>query len=137
VERTHRIDDEEFYCPRGEFIDSKQDFLEEAQLWIMYYNNRISDGIGLEGITPREKLVQLGYQNAKDICNFPCFILEDYYKPFRQFFEIKKSQNVLTHYPIKPRSALPLTFRRFGRIIYSYDRSGEVRCQPNIRGNIP
>jgi len=83
VERTHRIDDEEFYCPRGEFIDSKQDFLEEAQLWIMYYNNRISDGIGLEGITPREKLVQLGYQNAKDICNFPCFILEDYYKPFR------------------------------------------------------
>jgi len=83
VERTHRIDDEEFYCPRGEFIDSKQDFLEEAQLWIMYYNNRISDGIGLEGITPREKLAQLGYQNAKDICNFPCFILEDYYKPFR------------------------------------------------------
>lgn len=98
VERTHRIDDEEFYCPRGEFIHSKQDFLEEAQFWIMYYNNRISDGIGLEGITPREKLEQLGYCNAKEICNFPCFILEDYYRPFRQFFEIEKSQYVLTHY---------------------------------------
>ena len=100
VERTHRIDDEEFYCPRGEFIHSKQDFLEEAQLWIMYYNNRASDSIGLEGITPREKLEQLGYANARDICNFPCFILEDYYQPFRQFFEIKKSQNVLTHYRV-------------------------------------
>ena len=98
VERTHRIDDEEFYCPRGEFINSKKDFLKEAQFWIFYYNNRASDGIGLNGISPREKLERLGYYNAKEVCNFPCFILEDYYRPFQQFFEIEKSQNVLTHY---------------------------------------
>jgi len=100
VERTHRIDDEEFYCPKGETINCKKDFLVEAQFWIMYYNNRTSDGIGLDGISPREKLEQLGYANSHAICNFPCFILEDYWVPFSQFFEDKKSQNVLTHYPI-------------------------------------
>jgi putative transposase len=98
VERTHRIDDEEFYCPRGEYIHSKKDFLKEAQLWIFYYNNRSSDGIGLNGISPREKLEQLGYYNAREICNFPCFILEDFYQPLQLFFEIEKSQNVLTPY---------------------------------------
>ncbi len=98
IERTHRIDDEEFYCPRGEFINSKQDFLIEAQGWIIYYNNRISDSIGLEGISPKEKLQELGYTNADAICNFPCFILEDYWRPISDFFEIEKSQNVLTYY---------------------------------------
>jgi len=98
VERTHRTDDEEFYCPRGEFINSKQDFLVEAQDWIIYYNNRDNDGIGLEGITPKEKLQKLGYTNADAICNFPCFILEDYWRPFSDFFETGKSQNVLTPY---------------------------------------
>lgn len=101
VERTHRIDDEEFYCPRGEFIKSKQDFLVEAQGWIIYYNNRMSDSIGLEGITPKEKLQELGYTNADAICNFPCLILEDYWRPISDFFEIEKSQNVLTYYPKK------------------------------------
>jgi hypothetical protein len=101
VERTHRIDDEEFYCPRGEFINSKQDFLVEAQGWIIYYNNRMSDSIGLEGITPKEKLQDLGYTNADAICNFPCFILEDYWRPISDFFEIEKSQNVLTPYQSK------------------------------------
>jgi hypothetical protein len=98
VERIHRIDDEECYCPRGELIESKEDFLAEAQLWIMYYNNRVSEGIGLEGISPRDKLEQLGYFNAKAICNFPCFILEDCFKLFYETFDFEKSQNVLTYY---------------------------------------
>lgn len=98
VERTHRIDDEEFYCPKGDSINSKKDFLVEAQFWIIYYNNRTSDGIGLDGISPKEKLQKLGYTNADAICNFPCFIMEDYWVPFSEFFKIEKSQNVLTHY---------------------------------------
>lgn len=98
VERTHRIDDEEFYCPRGEYINSKVDFLAEGQHWIFYYNNRISDSIGLEGITPQEKLAQLGYCNAQEICNFPCLILEDYFRPLSDIFNFQKSQNVLTYY---------------------------------------
>jgi hypothetical protein len=97
VERTHRIDDEEFYCPQGEFIESKKDFALEAQLWLFYYNNRISDSIGLNGISPREKLVKLGFYNAKDICNFPVIILEDFFESFKKL-EVEKSQNVLTPY---------------------------------------
>ncbi len=106
IERTHRTDDEEFYCPRGEYIKTKDDFFLEAQNWIIYYNNRINDGIGLCGLSPQEKLQRLGICEAKQICNFPCLILEDFFKPFQIFFNTElnqrslcqKSQNVLTPY---------------------------------------
>lgn len=107
VERTHRLDDEEFYCPRGEFIETKTDFLIEAQEWIVYQNHRPSEGIGLNGISPKEKLDQLGIYNAEDISNFPCLILEDYYYSFKSIFNnqfiqsilnSQKSQNVFTYY---------------------------------------
>lgn len=79
----------------------------EAQFWIHYYNNRLSDSIGLSGISPKEKLEQLGFYNAKQICNFPCLILEDYFQPFMTFFNLndispklltEKSHYVLTSY---------------------------------------
>ena len=98
IERTHRTDDEEFYCPRGEFIQTKNDFLVEGQYWIIYQNHRSNDGIGLHGLSPKEKLEQLGIYNTEQICNFPCFILEDFFQPFQLFFNIPKSQNVLTPY---------------------------------------
>jgi len=98
VERTHKTDDEEFYCPRGKFIQTKTDFLVEGQYWILYYNHRSNEGIGLEGISPKEKLEQLGIYNAERICNFPCLILEDFFKPFQLFFNVQKSQYVLTPY---------------------------------------
>lgn len=108
VERSHRTDDEEFYCPRGSKINSKADFLVEAQYWIIYYNHRSHDGIGMNGLSPKEKLEQLGYYNAEKICNFPCLILEDFFHPFMMFFNPQMkgqkkepiSQNVLTPYPI-------------------------------------
>lgn len=99
VERSHKTDDEEFYCPRGEFIKSKSDFLMEGQRWIIYQNNRSNDGIGLNGLSPKEKMGQLGIYNAEQLCNFPCLILEDFFKPFQCFFDVQKSQNVLTPYP--------------------------------------
>jgi hypothetical protein len=106
VERTHRTDDEEFYCPRGGRINSKSDFLIEGQKWIIYYNHRGSDGIGMNGLSPVEKLNILGVYNAEDICRFPCLILDDYYRDFIKIFNMKvqniflgqMSQNVLTSY---------------------------------------
>jgi len=56
VERIHKTDDEEFYCPRGKFINNKSDFLIEGQYWIFYCNHRSNQGIGLNGISPKEKL---------------------------------------------------------------------------------
>jgi len=106
VERSHRIDDEEFYCPRGDRINTKTDFMIEGQFWIKYYNHRPSESIGLNGISPKEKLEKLGVLNAEKIYNFPCLILEDFFHPFIHFFNVRdkqeildgKSQNVLTYY---------------------------------------
>ena len=39
VERSHRTDDDEFYCLRSQFISSKEDLCEEGLKYIYYYNN--------------------------------------------------------------------------------------------------
>jgi hypothetical protein len=107
VERTHRIDDEEFYCPRGEHINSVSDFLVEGQYWNFYYNRRSSDGIGMEGLSPKEKLDSLGIYNADRICRFPMLILDNIFTPLMEAFPQAQSQNVLTPYPrIEPRNLL-------------------------------
>ena len=100
VERTHRIDDEEFYCPRGEHINSVSDFMVEGQYWNFYYNRRPSDGIGMEGMSPKEKLDSLGIYNADRICSFPMMILDNLFMPLMETFPQGRSQNVLTHYPL-------------------------------------
>ena len=98
VERTHRIDDEEFYCPRGEHINSVSDFLVEGQYWNFYYNRRGSDGIGMEGMSPKTKLESLGICNADQICRFPILILDNLFNPLMETFPQAQSQNVLTPY---------------------------------------
>lgn len=98
VERTHRIDDEEFYCPRGQHINCKTDFLIEGQYWNFYYNNRSSDGIGMEGMSPQEKLYSLGIYNAENICRFPILILDELFSPLQEAFPQGRSHYVLTHY---------------------------------------
>jgi len=108
VERSHRTDDEEFYCPRGDKINTITEFFLEAQFWIIYFNNRSHNGISMNGLSPKQKLEKLEIINAKKICNFPCLILDDFFKQFQSFFNIKicqkkistksQSQNVLTPY---------------------------------------
>lgn len=106
VERSHRTDDEEFYCPRGDKINTKSEFMIEAQFWTIYYNTRSHSGIKMNGLSPKEKLEKLGVFNAKKIINFPCIILDDFFHQFQTFFNIQindkhlcqKSQNVLTPY---------------------------------------
>lgn len=106
VERSHRTDDEEFYCPRGSMINSNTEFFLEAQFWIIYFNNRSHGGIRMNGMSPKQKLEKLGIVNANQICNFPCLILDDFFFQFRTFFNIDtskkfslpESQNVLTPY---------------------------------------
>jgi len=110
IERSHRSDDEEFYCPRGVYIKTKTDFLIEAQHWNIYWNNQRAHS-GIDGMTPSEKLASLGYANATAIGSFPTFILEDIYQELYQLPEVVKSlsnkyvlrsglvsQNVLTYY---------------------------------------
>ena len=57
------------------------DFLLEAQQWNLYWNlERPHSGIGMDDMTPVEKLSSLGYSNAEAIGRFPTFILEDIYQ---------------------------------------------------------
>jgi len=98
VERSHRIDDEWFYCPRGIYVNTKNDFILEAQQWIINYNNRSHYGIGMKGLSPKKKLYKLGYFNAEQICNFPCLILEDFFTTLQNYLNPSCAQNVLTLY---------------------------------------
>ena len=117
IERSHRSDDEEFYCPRGSFIKTKTDFLIEAEQWNIYWNNtRTHSGIG--DMTPSEKLGSLGYTNALAIGRFPTFVLEDIHQELYQLpsvmeklmkergvGEVRVSENVLTYYHFLNRKA--------------------------------
>ena len=104
VERSHRTDDEEFYCPRGNKINNKSEFMTEAQFWIIYYNTRNHTGVKMNGLSPLKKLEKIGVANAEKIINFPCIILDDFVKPFQTFFNVdmsercQKSHYVLTDY---------------------------------------
>jgi hypothetical protein len=110
VERSHRSDDEEFYCPRGLNMNTKQNFLIEAQKWNIYWNcDRFHSGI--DGMTPVEKLESLGVVNAWKIGTFPTFILEDIFDDLltlpicdscacNELYQNKKSYYVLTYYRI-------------------------------------
>lgn len=47
LERSHRTDDDEFYCIRSELIKSEEDLCEEGTKFMYYYNNlRKHSGIG-------------------------------------------------------------------------------------------
>lgn len=98
VERTHRTDDEEFYCPRGQHINSYNDFLPEGQKWIFYWNNRQHSGIGMDNMSPKEKLYSLGVYNAEAICRFPLLMLDQLFNPLMETCPQVESQNVLTPY---------------------------------------
>jgi len=106
IERSHRSDDEEFYCPRGYYIKTKTDFLIEAQRWNIYWNNERTHS-GIDEMTPCEKLTSLGYTNGEAIGSFPAFVLEDIHQELLKLPDVmeslmrkvdKVSQNVLTYY---------------------------------------
>jgi hypothetical protein len=118
VERSHRTDNEEFYCPRGNYINTATEFFLEGQFWIIYFNNRSHGGIGMNGLSPKQKLEKLGITNADKICNFPCLILDDFFIPFQFFFNIEMENNYLiskSHYVLTP---YPVTEKILDNVYY-------------------
>lgn len=78
IERSHKTDDEEFFIPRGFFINSKSDFFREAEHYAHYFNTaRSHSGKGMNGHTPFEILQKSGITTPEKILEFPTLLLED------------------------------------------------------------
>ena len=85
IERSHRTDDRYFFIPRGEFIETKQDFLKEAAGYQLYFNaQRPHQGKAMADRTPLEVLQDSGVQGAKRLLTFPTMILEDNIETIRK-----------------------------------------------------
>jgi transposase len=77
VERSHGIDDQEFYIPWLGSIHGEVELLERAQAWQYVYNvRRAHFGVGMEGKTPLEKLRSLGYNLPVRFAMFPVVNLD-------------------------------------------------------------
>ena len=77
VERSHGIDDEEFYLPNLLEIKNEEEFLNFGRKWIYWYNTgRPHFGDKMNGKTPYEKLKESGYNLPIEFCAFPPVILD-------------------------------------------------------------
>ena len=89
IERSHRTDDEEFFVPRGKFINNEISFLKEATGYSYYFNAlRSHSGIAMNDKTPIEKLSASGIYNAYKFLNFPTMILENHINHIRSSTEV-------------------------------------------------
>lgn len=78
MERSHRIDDEEFYIPCLGEVTTTGQFLQLAQRWQWYYNvERPHFGAGMEGKAPMEKLRELGLDLPDEFATFPVILLDE------------------------------------------------------------
>lgn len=78
IERSHLSDDEELYIPRGNFMKTKQAFVQEVTDYAHYWNyERSHSGIGMHDKTPFEMIRQSGIVGAEKLMQFPLLILDD------------------------------------------------------------
>lgn len=89
IERSHRIDDEELYVPRGKHFTSQEAFLKEAQDFLCYYNGaRPHTGIAMDRKTPLEVIENAGVLGADRLLDFPVLLLEKNIGPLRRCTQI-------------------------------------------------
>jgi hypothetical protein len=78
VERSHRTDDEEFYLPCVLELASVEAFLGAGLGWLYYYNyERMHSGYGMEGRTPYECCVALGFSGSAYVGLMPVVLLDE------------------------------------------------------------
>ncbi|GBC95284.1 hypothetical protein HRbin16_01071 [bacterium HR16] len=95
VERSHRTDDEEFYVPLLGQIEDVPSLLAAASGWQAYYNlRRAHSGKGMEGKTPYEKLVELGYDVPEEFALFPVVLLDT----VSTSWQLETGNDLLAHY---------------------------------------
>jgi hypothetical protein len=75
VERSHQTDDYEFYIPYLLKIKNEENFLRLGAWWIKV-GNLIRSHMGINNMTPYQKLVSLGYSIPEKFCLSPPLILD-------------------------------------------------------------
>lgn len=75
VERSHRTDDEEFYIPHLLSIKTENDWLKRGIWWIKVYN-LVRPHMGINDLTPYQRLLHFCPDFPKDICLLPPLILD-------------------------------------------------------------
>ena len=99
VERSHRTDDEEFYVPRLKEAGGLSEFMEMAAKWLRYYNvRRRHFGVGMDGMTPLEKLKSLIPWMSEAVALFPVVLLEKVYDSIPSYPTAKSGNHVQAHY---------------------------------------
>ena len=77
IERSHKTDDEEFFIPRGRYLQDEDSFIHEARNYSYYYNSlRPHSGINMKDRTPLEVLQDSKVIGAHRLLNYPTLILE-------------------------------------------------------------
>jgi hypothetical protein len=99
VERSHRTDDEEFYVPRLKEAGGLSEFMGMAAKWLRYYNvRRRHFGVGMDGMTPLEKLKSLIPWISAGVVLFPVVLLEKVYDSIPSYPTTKSGNHVQAHY---------------------------------------
>jgi hypothetical protein len=100
IERSHKTDDEEFFVPRGKFINDKKSFMKEAVNYSYYFNcERPHSGIEMNNRTPLEVLQDCGITAIKSFKQFPTLLLEDSISEIKKCTEPIRVLKYLNSFP--------------------------------------
>ncbi len=100
IERSHRSDDEEFLIPFAGSIKTKGQFMTQAQEYSDYWNTlRGHSGKGMDGKTPKEKLLSLWIHQAERILGFKVLCLDESFYLLQKHLEYFQFQRLLWSIP--------------------------------------
>lgn len=96
IERSHRSDDDEFLIPFWLDMKTKELFLIQAQEYNDYRNkSRVHSWKWMDWITPRDKLIEMGFHQADKILNFEVLYLDSHFYELQEHLEYFYFQSLL------------------------------------------
>jgi len=88
IERSHRSDDEEFLIAFWTDMKTKNQFMNKAQDYNDYRNkSRIHSWKWMNNMTPKQKLINLGFHNANRILDFKVLYLDSHFYELQRHLE--------------------------------------------------
>jgi hypothetical protein len=129
IERSHKTDDEEFFVPRGKFINNKKSFMKEAVNYSYYFNcQRAHSGICMNNRTPLEVLSNSGITALRAFTQFPTFLMEDSISEILKVTQPIKLLKTLNSFP-KSRGLLQSGCQKFIRNLQSRNLLSTINAQ--------